>query len=87
MLKLIESAIERTSAEANTPVEVQTPASDIDEELKKILEQVQAKIYVVGVGGAGCNTINRMMEVGIQGAKVIAVNTCLLYTSPSPRDS
>jgi len=75
MLKLIESAIERTSAEANTPVEVQTPASDIDEELKKILEQVQAKIYVVGVGGAGCNTINRMMEVGIQGAKVIAVNT------------
>jgi len=75
MLKLIESAIERTSAEANTPVEVQTPASDIDEELKKILEQVQAKIYVIGVGGAGCNTINRMMEVGIQGAKVIAVNT------------
>jgi len=75
MLKLIESAIERTSAEATTAVEVQTPASDIDEELKKILEQVQAKIYVIGVGGAGCNTINRMMEVGIQGAKVIAVNT------------
>jgi len=75
MLKLIENAIERTSAETNVPVEVQAPASDIDEELKRILEQVQAKIYVIGVGGAGCNTVNRMMEVGIQGAKIIAVNT------------
>jgi len=75
MLKLIENAIERTSAEASVPVEVQAPASDIDEELKRILEQVQAKIYVIGVGGAGCNTVNRMMEVGVQGAKIIGVNT------------
>ncbi|MDK2783261.1 cell division protein FtsZ [Thermococcus sp. 101 C5] len=75
MLKLIENAIERTSTGTNVPVEAQTPSSDIDEELKKILEQVQAKIYVVGVGGAGCNTINRMMEVGIEGAKIIAINT------------
>jgi len=75
MLKLIENAIERTSAEANVPVEVQAPASDIDEELKRILEQVQAKIYVIGIGGAGCNTVNRMMEVGVQGAKIIGVNT------------
>jgi len=75
MLKLIENAIERTSAEASVPVEVQAPASDIDEELKRILEQVQAKIYVIGIGGAGCNTVNRMMEVGVQGAKIIGVNT------------
>ncbi|WP_054839898.1 cell division protein FtsZ [Thermococcus sp. JCM 11816] len=75
MLKLIEDAIERTSAapQASAP-EVRTQ-SDIDEELKKLLEQIQAKIYVVGVGGAGCNTINRMMQVGIQGAKIIAMNT------------
>jgi cell division protein FtsZ len=75
MLKLIENAIERTSAEMNKVEEVQVPQSDIDEELRRILEQIQAKIYVVGVGGAGCNTINRMMEVGVEGAKIIGINT------------
>ncbi len=75
MLKLIEDAIERTSADLTKAPEVQVPQTDVDEELKKILEQIQAKIYVVGVGGAGCNTVNRMMQVGIQGAKIIAVNT------------
>jgi cell division protein FtsZ len=34
-----------------------------------------AKIRVVGVGGAGCNTINRIRELGIEGAELIAVNT------------
>lgn len=75
MLKLIENAIERTSQEVGKVNEVQVPQSDVDEELRKILEQIQAKIYVVGVGGAGCNTVNRMMEVGVQGAKIIAINT------------
>ncbi|MCD6558389.1 MAG: cell division protein FtsZ [Palaeococcus sp.] len=78
MLKLVEGVIERTSEEVNkveATVSTQIPGSDIDEELRKILEQTQAKIYVVGVGGAGCNTINRMMEVGIEGAKIIGVNT------------
>ncbi|WP_297438833.1 cell division protein FtsZ [Thermococcus sp.] len=75
MLKLIEDAIERTSSDIEKVPEAQAPQTDVDEELKKILEQIQAKIYVVGVGGAGCNTINRMMQVGIQGAKIIAVNT------------
>ena len=75
MLKLIEDAIERTSAGSKGVSETPVAQTDIDEELKKILEQIQAKIYVVGVGGAGCNTINRMMQVGIEGAKVIAINT------------
>ncbi len=58
--------------------------SDIDEELEKLLEQQIAKIKVVGVGGAGNNTINRMSEVGITGAEMIAINTDaqdLLYTN------
>lgn len=77
MLKLVEGVIERTSEGIKAP-ETKVPTvtnSDIDEELRRILEQTQAKIYVVGVGGAGCNTINRMMEVGVEGAKIIAVNT------------
>jgi len=30
---------------------------------------------VIGVGGAGCNAINRMAEVGIKGVTLISVNT------------
>jgi len=32
-------------------------------------------IKVIGVGGAGCNAINRMIEVGIKGVEFIAANT------------
>ncbi len=46
-----------------------------DEALTKLLENSRAKIYVVGVGGGGCNTLKRMTEVGILGAETIAVNT------------
>jgi len=35
----------------------------------------QAKIRVVGVGGGGCNAINRMIQKNIQGVEFIAVNT------------
>ena len=57
--------------------------TETDEELRKILEARQAEIKVVGVGGAGGNTISRLMQVGIVGAETIAINTDaqdLLYT-------
>jgi cell division protein FtsZ len=34
-----------------------------------------AKIMVVGVGGGGNNTINRLMQIGILGAECVAINT------------
>ena len=34
-----------------------------------------ARIKVVGVGGGGCNAVNRMISEGIQGIEFIAVNT------------
>lgn len=34
-----------------------------------------AKIVVVGCGGAGGNTINRLNRIGVQGAETIAINT------------
>ena len=46
-----------------------------DDMLKKLLEERKANIKVVGVGGAGNNTINRLIELGIVGAETIAVNT------------
>ena len=44
-------------------------------------------IKVVGVGGGGSNAINHMYNQGINGVDFVVCNTCLLYTSPSPRDS
>jgi len=46
-----------------------------DDELVKLLESSQAKIRVVGVGGGGCNTIERMTEVKIAGAETYGINT------------
>jgi cell division protein FtsZ len=57
--------------------------SEEDEELISLLEKRKTKIKVVGSGGAGNNTITRLMQVGIVGAETIAVNTDaqdLLYT-------
>lgn len=55
----------------------------VDDELRKLLESKKAEIRVVGCGGAGGNTISRLMQVGIVGAESIAINTDaqdLLYT-------
>ena len=45
-----------------------------------------AQIKVIGVGGAGQNAVNRMIESGIQGVEFIAVNTdaqaLMLATAP-----
>ncbi len=58
--------------------------SDIDAELEALLAQQKTRIKVVGCGGGGNNTINRIAEVGIKGAETIAINTDaqdLLYTT------
>ena len=58
--------------------------SDVDRELEELLSKQRAKIKVIGAGGGGNNTINRIAEVGISGAETIAVNTDaqdLLYTN------
>lgn len=55
-----------------------------DEELAAILKKHRATIKVVGCGGGGNNTINRITEVGVAGSETIALNTDaqdLLYTS------
>ncbi|VVC72247.1 Cell division protein FtsZ 1 [uncultured archaeon] len=33
------------------------------------------RIVVAGIGGAGCNTVNRLARMGIRGADLVAVNT------------
>jgi cell division protein FtsZ len=46
-----------------------------DEELQDVLKELQTNITVVGCGGGGGNTVNRMAEEGIHGASLVAANT------------
>ncbi len=58
--------------------------ADIDAELQELIANQKTRIKVVGAGGAGNNTINRISEVGIKGIQTIAINTDaqdLLYTT------
>lgn len=69
-----------------SPAKLSAPASKSlsNEEIEQVLRQSKARIIVVGCGGAGCNTISRMMAAGIEGAEMIALNTDaqdLLYTT------
>ncbi|MEG3224787.1 MAG: cell division protein FtsZ [Methanobacteriales archaeon Met13] len=47
----------------------------IDHELEDIINRSRANIFVVGAGGAGNNTVSRLTEIGIKGAKTISLNT------------
>ena len=61
---------------------------NIDAELEQLLAKQQASIKVVGAGGGGNNTIQRISEVGIVGAETIAINTDaqdLLFTTANKK--
>lgn len=61
---------------------------EIDEELEQFIEKQKATIKVVGCGGSGNNTINRITEVGIVGVDTVAINTDaqdLLYTTSNKK--
>jgi len=49
--------------------------SAADEELEKILSSLKTNIKIVGCGGGGSNTIDRLVEAGIVGADLYAANT------------
>jgi cell division protein FtsZ len=43
-------------------------------EIEQLAEQ-GAKIKVVGVGGSGCNAVNTMIKMGLEGVEFITANT------------
>ena len=72
MKYIIDDALGRTEAENRIK-----PSSMIqnDEELVAVLEELTTVIRVIGCGGGGSNTIDRLAECGIQGAELFAINT------------
>ncbi|NHX35659.1 MULTISPECIES: cell division protein FtsZ [Halolamina] len=87
MDSIVEEAIDEAegeepdaTAEEETPSdggadEAPTSGKMTDEQLQDVLQDLKTNITVVGCGGAGGNTVNRMHEEGIHGAKLVAANT------------
>ncbi len=69
MESIITEAISRVS-DSKTP-----NLGETDEELLAILQELKTNIVVIGCGGSGSNTIQRMSEEGIVGAELYAINT------------
>lgn len=61
--------------EVNEVQEINSDVKAIEQELEQILKQQSARIKVIGVGGAGGNTVSRMREIGIKGGEIVAINT------------
>jgi cell division protein FtsZ len=61
--------------DAHDPAPSRESGTMTDDQLEDVLEDLQTNITVVGCGGAGGNTINRIHEEGITGAKLVAANT------------
>jgi cell division protein FtsZ len=68
MRSIVEEALTKARDETIQP-------SQNNEDLDQILAELKTEIAVIGCGGGGSNTISRMMEEGIHGAKLIAMNT------------
>ncbi|HDD68968.1 MAG TPA: cell division protein FtsZ [Candidatus Korarchaeota archaeon] len=74
---------EALALKASKPVVSKPPPellSEVPEERapwrREVLERKRhANIIVVGVGGAGTNTVNTLMKLGIEGARCVAINT------------
>ncbi|KTG25110.1 cell division protein FtsZ [Haloferax profundi] len=63
------------TTEVGGPDNINRSGTMTDDELKAVLKDLQTNITVVGCGGAGGNTVNRMHQEGIKGAKLVAANT------------
>lgn len=77
MKSLINNTIKESEKrkERSTMEEHNSFDDNIDSDLKEIIQRSRAKIFVVGTGGAGNNTVSRLAEIGVEGAGTLSVNT------------
>src|SRR2546422_6137520 len=77
MDSIVREVVSRSGVQPRLP-ESPTQTAGIgaeDAELERILASLRTNIKIVGIGGGGCNTIDRLVESGIVGAEVFAANT------------
>ncbi len=75
MKSLVESVLTAAEEEQRKSGEGFRPYTPEDEELQNILHGLRTNIKILGCGGGGSNTINRLSEAGIVGADLFAANT------------
>lgn len=78
MKSIVQEVLSRSTTEAFAPevapIRERTHTAD-DEELERVLAGLKTNIKIVGCGGGGCNTVNRLVEAGVLGAELFAMNT------------
>ena len=65
MRHLIERVLELSDEEIVPQLDPQPNGQGTDEELRALLESLQPRIRVYGVGGAGCNAVGRLDAEGL----------------------
>ncbi len=62
-----------TGAEGAQGLQSEAPAELFSPDMDRV--EGHAVVRVVGVGGGGCNAVDRMVEAGLRGVEFVAVNT------------
>ena len=73
-MKFLNDAIKDSEKRMEKQIPTRISA-DLDDDLLQMIDESRAKIFVVGAGGAGNNTVSRLNEIGVDGAETITVNT------------
>ncbi len=53
----------------------QQPTSKEDEEILRFIEESKPRVFVIGCGGSGTNTLDRLFELGIKDVQLVGMNT------------
>ena len=72
---LVKSALANMQEAQTVPAPSTGEDSVADAEIRKIAQQLEVSIKIIGCGGGDCNTINRCVDAGISGAQLCAINT------------
>ncbi len=75
MKSFISDAMSRAGPANETSMSTYKAQSAEDEELEKILMSLKTNIKILGCGGGGSNTIDRLYTTNIKDAELYAVNT------------
>lgn len=66
--------VEEKKEEPKPEEEKEVPESD-DDEILKFIKETEQQIYVIGAGGSGSNTLDRLFELGISDVTLVGMNT------------
>ncbi len=73
--EVLARSVPETPEEASPTIAKVGGLSAEDEELERILAGLKTNIKIIGCGGGGSNTVDRLVESGIIGAELYAMNT------------